>query len=67
MGWLSRYQRFWSENLDRLAAFVEEDQWLVKSNAAPADLCAEAKPSPSSAGSAREPGESLTPGPIRKK
>src|SRR5246127_3799892 len=25
MQWLNRYQRFWSENLDRLAAFVEED------------------------------------------
>ncbi|MGH6865777.1 MAG: ArsR/SmtB family transcription factor [Methyloceanibacter sp.] len=23
--WLSRYQRFWSEQLDRLAAFIEED------------------------------------------
>src|SRR5215210_9232475 len=28
MDWLNRYQRFWSENLDRLAAFVEEDTWL---------------------------------------
>jgi DNA-binding transcriptional ArsR family regulator len=25
MEWLNRYQRFWSDNLDRLAAFVEED------------------------------------------
>src|SRR3984893_19474751 len=25
MQWLNRYQRFWSDNLDRLAAFVEED------------------------------------------
>src|SRR5918998_847474 len=25
MNWLNRYQRFWSEQLDRLAAFVEED------------------------------------------
>ena len=24
--WLNRYQRFWSEQLDRLAAFVEEDE-----------------------------------------
>ncbi len=24
MNWLNRYQRFWSEQLDRLAAFVEE-------------------------------------------
>jgi DNA-binding transcriptional ArsR family regulator len=27
MEWLNRYARFWSENLDRLAAFVEEDIW----------------------------------------
>jgi DNA-binding transcriptional ArsR family regulator len=26
MHWLNHYQRFWSERLDRLAAFVEEDQ-----------------------------------------
>jgi DNA-binding transcriptional ArsR family regulator len=25
MNWLTRYQRFWSEQLDRLAAFVEKD------------------------------------------
>ncbi|MCX4143674.1 metalloregulator ArsR/SmtB family transcription factor [Paraburkholderia sp. SEWSISQ10-3 4] len=25
MEWLTRYQRFWSESLDRLAAFVEEE------------------------------------------
>jgi DNA-binding transcriptional ArsR family regulator len=25
MDWLARYQRFWSEQLDRLAAFVEEE------------------------------------------
>src|SRR5229473_1532206 len=27
MDWLNRYRRFWSESLDRLAAFVEEEQW----------------------------------------
>src|SRR5204863_5482465 len=27
MDWLNRYQRFWSESLDRLAALVEEEQW----------------------------------------
>ena len=26
MGWLARYQRFWTRQLDRLAAFVENDQ-----------------------------------------
>jgi DNA-binding transcriptional ArsR family regulator len=25
MDWLTRYQRFWSGNLDRLAAFLEEE------------------------------------------
>ena len=24
--WLNKYQRFWSESLDRLVAFVEEDE-----------------------------------------
>ena len=27
MDWLNRYQRFWSDDLDRLAAFLEEDRW----------------------------------------
>src|SRR5204862_5516621 len=27
MEWLNRYARFWSENLDRLPAFVEADLW----------------------------------------
>jgi len=27
MHWLERYQRFWSEQLDRLAAFVEDKPW----------------------------------------
>src|SRR3989440_10225595 len=27
MEWLNGYQRFWSDALDRLAAFVEEDPW----------------------------------------
>src|SRR5438132_14311875 len=27
MDWLNRYQRFWSESLDRPAALVEEEQW----------------------------------------
>ena len=25
MGWLARYQRFWTESLDRLAAALEDD------------------------------------------
>jgi DNA-binding transcriptional ArsR family regulator len=27
MNWLARYERYWIEQLDRLAAFLEQDQW----------------------------------------
>jgi len=27
MNWLSRYERYWTEQLDRLAAFLEDDKW----------------------------------------
>jgi DNA-binding transcriptional ArsR family regulator len=59
MEWLHRYQRFWSEQLDRLAAFVEEDACPPQSPASPA--------SPSSAGSRRRRQKSSAPGRIRKK
>src|SRR5881275_3467263 len=47
MDWLNRYARFWSETLDRLAAFVEEDQWLPNQAppAMPASSRAQASPS----------------------
>jgi DNA-binding transcriptional ArsR family regulator len=32
MHWLNHYQRFWSDQLDRLAAFVEEDPCPPKPN-----------------------------------
>ena len=55
MSWLARYDRYWTEQLDRLAAFVEQDQWPPS----PA--------SPSSAASRRRPKKSSKPGPSRKK
>ena len=55
MNWLATYERYWTEQLDRLAAFVEDDSW----QASPA--------SPSSAGSKRRPKKSTKPGPSRKK
>jgi len=65
--WLSRYQRFWSENLDRLAAFVEEDQW-------PPNQAPPATPGspldralPSNVASMRGPRKSTPRGPTRKK
>jgi DNA-binding transcriptional ArsR family regulator len=57
--WLNRYQRFWTERLDRLAAFLEEEP------------CPPTRPpnraSPSSAGSTRRRPKSSAPGPTRKK
>jgi DNA-binding transcriptional ArsR family regulator len=55
MQWLSRYERFWSGQLDRLAAFVEEDQ------------CSPSQASPSSAGSKRRPRKSTARGQTPKK
>jgi DNA-binding transcriptional ArsR family regulator len=55
MNWLAKYERYWTEQLDRLAAFVEDDSW----QATPA--------SPSSAASKRRPKKSTKPGPSRKK
>jgi len=53
--WLQRYQRFWSERLDRLAAFLEED------------ACPPNRASPSSAGSTRRRRKSSAHGRMRKK
>jgi DNA-binding transcriptional ArsR family regulator len=55
MEWLARYQRFWSEQLDRLAAFVEEDP------------CRPNPVSRSSAASTRRPRKSTAPGRTRRK
>ena len=27
MNWLAHYERYWTEQLDRLAAFLEQDKW----------------------------------------
>ena len=65
MAWLNRYQRFWSDNLDRLAAFLEEEQWqpsLVPSPTSPP----RAQASPSRGASARGRKKSTPPGPKRK-
>jgi DNA-binding transcriptional ArsR family regulator len=55
MEWLARYERFWTEQLDRLAAFVEED------------VCPKDPASPSYAGSTRRPQKSSPRGPTRRK
>ena len=56
MEWLARYERYWTEQLDRLAAFLgEEESWQPN----PA--------SPSSAASRRRRRSSTKPGRSRKK
>jgi DNA-binding transcriptional ArsR family regulator len=50
MGWLAHYERYWTQQLDRLTAFLEDDKWP----ASPA--------SRSSAASTRRPGKSTKPG-----
>jgi DNA-binding transcriptional ArsR family regulator len=57
--WLNRYQRFWNDRLDQLAAFLEEDS------------CPQPPPSsqasPSSAASKPRRRKSSPPGPTRRK
>jgi DNA-binding transcriptional ArsR family regulator len=63
MNWLNRYARFWSENLDRLAAFVEENPWPDQQQPA---ASTNVPASPSHAGSARVPKKSTRRGRSRK-
>jgi DNA-binding transcriptional ArsR family regulator len=42
MLWLIRYQRFWSRQLDRLAAFVEETSWPPPQAPVPASPASQA-------------------------
>jgi len=71
MDWLNRYQRFWSDNLDRLAAFMEEDQWPA--NQAPSQVLPATRASqpsralPSNVVSMQRPRKSTPRGPTRKK
>jgi len=55
MQWLARYERFWSEKLDALAKFVEED------------ACSPSQASPSSAASKPRRRKSSARGRTRKK
>jgi DNA-binding transcriptional ArsR family regulator len=65
MQWLSRHQRFWSEGLDRLAAFLEEEQCPPPNraqSAVPSD-----RVSPSGVVSMRRRQRSMRRGSSRKK
>jgi DNA-binding transcriptional ArsR family regulator len=60
VAWLNRYERFWSEALQRLAVFLEEEESCPSSPPlSPA--------SPSNGVSKRPPRKSSRPGPIQKK
>jgi DNA-binding transcriptional ArsR family regulator len=57
VGWLNHYQRFWTERLDRLAAFLEEEK------SCPSPPASSSNPaSPSSDGSKPRPKPSTLPG-----
>jgi DNA-binding transcriptional ArsR family regulator len=66
MEWLNRYARFWSENLDRLAAFVEEDTWLPSPTPPPTPASPAGQASPSSVVSMRGRKKSTPRGRTRK-
>jgi DNA-binding transcriptional ArsR family regulator len=55
MQWLHRYQQFWTQQLDRLAKFIEEES------------CSPNQASPSNATSTEAQAKSSPPGPTRKK
>jgi DNA-binding transcriptional ArsR family regulator len=61
MHWLNHYQRFWSQQLDRLAAFVEEDPCSPKPSLSPSQA------SPSNVVSMPRRKRSTPPGPTPKK
>jgi DNA-binding transcriptional ArsR family regulator len=58
MDWLNRYQRFWSEQLDRLAAFVEEDTWPPDQTLPATPVSSQGQASPSNVVSMRRPRKS---------
>jgi DNA-binding transcriptional ArsR family regulator len=60
--WLNRYQQFWNQSLDQLAAFLEEDECPTPS---PNQLSSRASPS-NAASMPRRP-KSMPRGPTRKK
>jgi DNA-binding transcriptional ArsR family regulator len=62
MSWLNRYAQFWSENLDRLAAFVEDNPWPSTQPSTPIPPPPNLQASRSRVGSARGRKKSTQPG-----
>jgi DNA-binding transcriptional ArsR family regulator len=67
LAWLNRYQRFWSDNLDRLALFVEEEPWTPEPAPPAAPVASPSPASLSRDASTRRPRKSTRRGPTRKK
>jgi len=67
MNWLNRYAQFWSDNLDRLAAFVEENPWQpTNPQSQPTPASPRVPASPSRGASAPGRKKSTPRGPSRK-
>jgi DNA-binding transcriptional ArsR family regulator len=64
MEWLNRYARFWTENFDRLAALLEEEQWPKPQP--PSPVLSNVQASPLRGVSARGRKKSGPRGPTRK-
>jgi DNA-binding transcriptional ArsR family regulator len=65
--WLNRYEKFWSTRLDRLAAFLEEDESSSRKEDSWPPQQPQSQASPSSAASKRRLPKSTRRGLIRKK
>jgi DNA-binding transcriptional ArsR family regulator len=65
--WLNRYEKFWSERLNSLAAFLEEEESSSERERSWQPKQPPNRVSPSSAGSTRRRPKSSRRGPIRKK
>jgi DNA-binding transcriptional ArsR family regulator len=66
MEWLTRYQRFWSDKLDRLAAFVEDRPWSNLQAQPLLPIPPRDQASPSRDVSTHRPKRSTRRGPTRK-
>jgi DNA-binding transcriptional ArsR family regulator len=65
--WLNRYEKFWSERLSNLAAFLEEEESLSQKEKSWPPKPPSNQASPSSAASRRRPPKSLPRGQSRKR
>src|SRR5882672_9981026 len=67
MGWRSHREGFWSETLERLAAFVEDDEWHPNQALPATPVSSEDRASPSNVVSMPRRPKSTPRGPTRKK